>query len=457
MSKKNIILILTDQMRFDCVGVNGNKQIQTPFLDNLANNGINFNNAHSANPSCIAARASILTGKPGYKTGFYGYHDCIPWEFKDTLVDNLNNRGYKTINVGKTHFYPQENNMNFSVNKLYDPQKLDKGFKSDYHKWLEEVNPSAEDPALICDNNGWPIFEWQEKSYYHPTEWTLRTGLDEISKCDGNPFFLQLSFHRPHPPLDAPKFYRDLYKRVNFLPPVVGDWADKNSKYTTTVHGQYGTISEPYYSLMKESYYGLITHIDYQVGRLVKFLQENKLANDTLIIFTSDHGEMLGDHHMFRKATPFKGSEAIPMIVHGPGIKKGISDKLVTHIDLMPTILNYVDGQENEGYDGIDILSKANRDYFIGEHPFDKGWNFVIDENNKFIWDSVSGEEWLFDLKDDPNELINLANNNHPSLSTMRKKLVDSFKQRNLIQFIENDNLKAGMKLPSYDPNVSIK
>ncbi len=447
---KNVILVLTDQMRGDCLGANGNKKIMTPFLDDLANSGCNFTNAQSANPSCIPARASILTGLPAHKNGFYGYCDGVDWNYQDTLVDQLNERGYKTINVGKTHFYPQRNNMNFQVNKLYDPQHLDSGFKSDYHQWLEEVNPTAEDPAITSDNNGWPVFEWAEKSYYHPTEWTLRTGLDEIDKCSGEPFFMQLSFHRPHPPFDPPEFYKNLYKYSDLGQAVESEWSKEYESYTTEVHGQYGKIDEKYYKLMKEAYYASITHIDYQIGKLINHLRSKRIYNETLIIFCSDHGEMLGDHNMFRKATPFKGSIHIPMIINGPGVSKDVRNDLVTHIDLKPTILNYIGGKMNQS-DGIDMLSGSNREVLVGEHPFDRGWHFIVTEKYKYIWDSVSGQEWCFDPnidKDEQNNIIyDISKDDYKQLQQL---LIDSFIERKLMQFTNGTELITGAKLPAF-------
>lgn len=451
MSKKNVILILTDQMRGDCLGVSGNNQIMTPFLDQLASDGLNFTNAHSANPSCIAARASILTGLPSEKTGYFGYRDGQEWTYKNTMVDELNERGYKTINVGKTHFYPQRNDMNFSINKLYDPQRLDKGFKSDYHQWLEAVNPTAEDPALKWDNNGWSVMEWMEKSYYHPTEWTMRTGIEEIENSKDEPFFLQLSFHRPHQPLDPPEFYKNLYRDVDLGEAVTGDWSQAHLDFTTVVNGLYGKIDDKYYRLLKEAYYALITHIDYQIGKLIKYLRLNNMYNDTLIMFSSDHGDMLGDHYMYRKATPFRGSVHIPMIVRGPGVPAGATDDIVTHIDIKPTILNYIDGNEREKYDGLNILGETKREALFGEHPFDRGWHFVITEKYKYIWDSDEGKEWCFDLTNDKLETTNIISTlESGKVSMLRKLMVDNFKARGLDQLVENDQLKVGTRLPSY-------
>lgn len=450
---KNVILILVDQMRGDCIGINGNSNIMTPFLDDLAKDGINFTNAHAANPSCVPARASILTGLPSHRNGFFGYCDGVEWEYSNTMVDKFNELNFKTINVGKTHFYNQRKDMNFSVNRLYDPIRIDEGFESDYHIWLKDLNPTIEDPAMKFDNNGWPLFEWPGPSYYHPTEWTMRTAIEELEKINDDNFFMQISFHRPHPPFDPPKFYYDLYDGMKIAPPIFGKWSKSNQLQQTTVHGQYGKIDDKYIRLAKRGYYASITHIDYQVGKLVEYLKQNKLYDETTIIFTSDHGEMLGDHAMFRKATPFRGSIHIPFILKN-GIAHNVFDnRLATHIDIMPTVLSSVDQEYNtSNHVGIDLNGPQIREALVGEHPFDKGWNYVVNDKYKYIWDSLSGQEWCFDLKLDISECNNIIDQiSEEEQTILRQQLVESFKSRGLKDFIKDNKLKTGKILPAYD------
>lgn len=451
---KNVILILVDQMRGDCLGVNGNKNIMTPFLDDLARDGINFINAHASNPSCVPARANILTGLPSYKNGFFGYCDGVEWKYTNTMVDKFNSLDYKTINIGKTHYYKQRNNMNFSINKLYDPMQIDEGFISDYHMWLNEQNPLIEDPAMIHDNNGWPLYEWPAASFFHPTEWTMRTAIEEIdnARINDENFFMQISFHRPHPPFDPPKFYYDLYDGIEIENPVIGDWSDEYEHVEPTVHGQYGKIDGKYYKRAKRGYYASITHIDYQVGRLIEYLKQNKMYKDTTIMFTSDHGEMLGDHNMFRKATPFRGAVHIPLILKNCTGSKSIDNRIVTHIDIMPTLLSSVDEKyTNEVKESINLNSTENRNYITGEHPFDRGWHYIITKNYKYIWDSRTGKEWCFDLNEDLLECYNIANNIAiEKIEHLRQFLVDSFISRKLTKFVENGKLRTGSILPAY-------
>ncbi|MFV0498956.1 MAG: sulfatase-like hydrolase/transferase, partial [Bacilli bacterium] len=212
---------------------------------------------------------------------------------------------------------------------------------------------------------------------------------------------------------------------------------------------------DKYYKLMKKAYYAQITHIDYQIGRLVRFLQKNSLYDETLIIFTSDHGEMLGDHHMLKKSVPFNAAIKIPLIIKGSSIKPKVENKLITHIDIMPTILEFLD-QKKAHLDGVSILSDEKRDVLVGEHPSDKGWNYIIDGNYKYIWDSIKGQEWIFDFKHDQLEIQNLIGViDNETLEIMRDKLVNSFKERNLTQFLDGNKLKTGSVLPACDENIT--
>ncbi len=456
---KSVILILTDQLRGDCIGANGNEVVLTPFLDQLAVDGNNFENAHATNPSCIPARANILTGLDSYNNGFFGYCDGVKWNYKNTMVDLFNDNGFNTVNIGKTHFYPQNNAMNFKVNKLYDPQSLDTGFVSDYHKWLKEQAPFYFDNAIDYNNNSWIVFPWQHPSYCHPTEWTMREAITELEENKKNDLFLQISFHRPHPPFDPPSEYLDYYRDVTIRQPYTGDWSKEYEKFQVTIDGQYGKIPHRYLDLAHRAYLASITHIDHQIGKLIHYLKTNGLYDDTTILFTSDHGEMLGDHNMFRKATPFRGSIHIPFILktnQNTVLDVNDKNKLVTHVDVMPTLLSAAN-IAFEHLDGEIVNTSKERELLIGEHPFDRGWHFILDYNYKYIWDSVSGEEWLFDVINDKFESNNVIKKvQHEVIINYREKLLSSFRKRKLDCFIDGENLKIGAKLKAYDGRFNI-
>ena len=184
MDRPNIILIFTDQWRGDFLGSLGHK-VKTPFLDQLAGEGITYTSAYCATPSCIPARASLLTGMSGSSCNRIGYMDGIPWRYPVTMQGVFKSSGYRTINVGKTHYYPRREGQGFEANRLYDPQNWIDGGKSDYHKWLdEETGGKVIDPADSMDNNGFCYIPWTYDNYLHPTEWTADTAIEEIKKTD---------------------------------------------------------------------------------------------------------------------------------------------------------------------------------------------------------------------------------------------------------------------------------
>lgn len=173
---------------------------------------------------------------------------------------------------------------------------------------------------------------------------------------------------------------------------------------------------------MQAGYYGLITHLDHQIGRLIRSLKDEGVLNNTVILFTSDHGEMLGDHHMFRKSQAFQGSVSVPMILFDPGntlhLPQGSRVSSLAELrDVMPTLLQAAGIPVPESIEGESLLNyihekKAPREYLHGEHTSQKdlfSTQYIVTQNEKYIWFSHSGEEMLFDLYKDPYELNNLA------------------------------------------------
>jgi len=238
------------------------------------------------------------------------------------------------------------------------------------------------------------------------------------------PFFLFASFVRPHSPFDAPQHYFDLYNRINLTPPPVGDWAD--STYETQGKNYNGLYMSPDPELLRQAqvgYYACITHTDHQIGRLIQALTDDGELNDTFIIFTSDHGELLGDHHLFRKSLPYEGSARIPLIIQphrGFELRRGTTFTDIAELrDIMPTLLDTADAEIPQTVDGVSLLNviKNNaktREYLHGEHIYGNRSNhYIVTETDKYIWFSQTGQEQYFDLESDPKELITKINDNN--------------------------------------------
>ena len=460
--KKNILLILTDQWRGDCLGCAGHPDIITPNLDALAQDGMLFDRAYASAPSCIPARACLTTGRTSYHAGFMGYADGTFWDYPQTMMTELRDAGYQTMNVGKTHFYPQRAHLGFEINTLYDPIKIDANYVSDYRSWLKrETNGRVVDTADLFDCNSCLYYPWMAEEYLHPTAWTVNTAIEHLENRDTTrPFFLQTSFHRPHPPFDPPREFFDLYRDKKLAPISYGDWCEEFGIQDSEINAWCGRRSEETLDLMRKAYYASITHIDYSIGKLIHWLKEKRLYNDTLIVFTSDHGELLGDHYMYRKISPFEGSAKIPLIVKGTeGFRRSCrSDVPVTHYDLMPTFLDYAGAEIPACVDGISMMptltegSIPERTWIHGEHSGygNNGWQFIWDRQYKYIWNTMSGKEYFFDIDNDPHELTNLAGKSAwaDKIASYRSRLIAILEQRPQDGLTENGQLKPGTILP---------
>lgn len=459
--KPNILLITVDQMRFDCLGVMGHPVVETPNLDALAKRGVLFRSAYSATPICIPARAAIMTGMGQRSHGRVGYADGIPWNYEHTLAGELAKANYHTQCVGKMHVYPARNLCGFHNvvlhdgylhhNRRRDTNTVDAHYDQvdDYLPWLRQrLGPQADLSDLGLDCNASTMARpWHLEEQYHPTNWTVTQSIDFLRRRDpSRPFFLWTSFVRPHSPLDPPQAYFDMYKDMEMPDSPVGDWVDEQAaergKYDPTTIA--GKLAKRRLDRAKAGYYALITHIDDQLGRLFQSLYEFGVHQDTVIVFTSDHGELIGDHHYFRKGLPYEGSAKVPLIVCDPGGLLGLKagsevDEVVELRDLMPTLLEAAGAPIPGTVEGSSVLrlcrreteksgeSGAWRSYIHGEHAMGALSNhFVTDGKMKYAWFSQSGNEQLFDLAEDPQELTNLAG--HPSyaavLAMWRARLV---------------------------------
>lgn len=466
--RKNVIFIFVDQWRGDCLGVTGHPDVQTPNLDALAEDGMVFQRAYAAAPSCIPARACVVTGRTPNGCGFVGYQDGVVWSYDHTLMTQLRDHGYQTVNVGKTHFYPQRAQLGFEINRLYDAGKIESSFRSDYHQWLEkESRGTVIDNANAFDGNAYLRYPWDAPEYMHPTSWITQQALDFLDNRDTmRPFFLQITHHRPHPPYDPPQFFYDIYKEQTLDPIPYGDWCDEYGINTHAINAWCGRRSPEMLDTMRKAYYGSISHVDHSIGRVITYLKSHGLYDNTEIIFTSDHGELLGDHHMYRKISPFEGSAKIPWIMKPAQhreLKHGCTtDVPVSHYDVMPTILSSCDIPIPSDVEGTDLTPLYNngtidRTWIHGEHSgYDNnGWQYIVDERYKYIWNTMTGREYFFDLKADPRELYNLANRDEyiDQITDYRDRLVDILQRRPEDGLIENGQLKPGTILPAVRPD----
>lgn len=451
-SKPNILLITTDQQRFDTIAALGNQYIYTPHLDWLTDEGITFTRAYADAPICMPARATIMTGKHGFNTGLTGnVTTVIPMQSHPTLPGLLTRAGYQTRAQGKMHFEPVRANYGFEYMEL----------PMDFYREQERLGQRPKEHG-VGENEITPVISTVDEAH-SLTHWIVRRSIDFLETRDPTrPFFLWTSFTKPHPPWDPPANYWALYQHRDLPEPVIGEWA-------RTVEETPQAFLEPTYMLnnayrmsieqlkeAKRAYYACITQVDYQLGLLFARMREMNLLENTWILFTSDHGEMLGDHHMAAKTIFLEGSAHIPLIIRPPArpwqdipLAGKKVETLVNLADLLPTILNLANAPLPDDYDGLDLMSlidsPVERDFYgVSGGCF----HCIIRGDYKYTWARSGGQELLFNLREDPMERHNLTEQASAQniLREMRAALIERMVAHNS-PCVEDGKLKPGPAL----------
>lgn len=446
----NVVLICADQWRGDCLSIDGHATIRTPFLDQLALRGARFTRAYSPTPTCIPARASLYTGLDPRTHGRVGYRDGVPWTYDTYLAQEFTDHGYQTQAVGKLHVYPPRFQAGFQNVILHDgylhyrrsgataPDLVD-----DYLPWLrQQLGRDATDVDHGLNANSIVARPWSEPEHTHATNYVVTQSIDFLRRRDTTkPFFLFMSFHHPHPPLVPPSWALEQYLDESMPLPPVGDWVEEFEEYASPNQPDLtvGRVEPQVLQRARAGYYGLATHIDHQINRFLETFRDFGGLDNTYICFVSDHGEMLGDHNMFRKSVPYEGSCHVPLILAGPensGINKGSTiDGVVGLQDIMPTLLDCARLPVPDGLDGRSLLPQARgngasiREFLHGEHAYEQqSIQWLTDGMQKYVWFSGTGHEQLFDLTNDRQELHNLSNHAdwRARLSQWRSRLIET-------------------------------
>jgi arylsulfatase len=455
-SRPNIILIVADQWRGDCLSIDGHPVVHTPHLDQMALDGVRFNHAYTACPSCIPARAALFTGLTQESHGRVGYKDGVDWDYPVTLAGELTAAGYQTQAIGKMHVYPERSQMGFQNVILHDgylhfsrrkhahaPEMVD-----DYLPWLRrEVGPRADyfDHGVNC--NSMVARPWDKEEYLHPTNWAVGEAIDFLRRRDPRkPFFLFLSFHRPHPPLDPPAWAFEQYIHREMPDVPVGDWVGHFDAWRDPYRHDLsvGPIDREVLRRARAAYYGQLTAIDHQLNRFFEALADWSVLDESYVLFTADHGELLGDHHLHRKTVPYEGSARIPFLLRAPrsaGLARGsVCEEPVELMDVMPTLLDIAGAPIPSTVEGRSCLPLARgervpwREYLHGEHTYqgNQSVQYLTDGRKKYVWFSGDGTEQYFDLVADPQELHDLAREERcrDEVAMWRARLVEALAGR---------------------------
>jgi len=433
MSKPNILLITTDQQRFDTIQALGNQHIYTPHLNWLVDEGITFTRCYADSPICMSSRATIMTGTHGYTNGLTGNNNnIIPMRDRPTLPGILTSSGYQTRAQGKMHFHPLRANYGFEHMEL----------PLDYYRSLAG-GPHKPKGHGVGENEIEPVISTVDE-VHSATYWTVNRSIDFMeTRDDTRPFFLWTSFAKPHPPFDPAYNYWALYQNKILPSPIKGDWSVNPNEapqgfYSSSYMLNNGyRMSEEQIMDSKRAYYACITQIDYTLGLLFARMREMELLENTWIIFTADHGDMMGDHGLFAKSIFLEGSAHIPMIVRPPSgswergeLKGKRCNSLITLADVMPTILSLA-GVEREDIelDGCNIMDFAglNTHANIEDRVFYGNcadtYFAVMKDGFKYNWARQGDESLLFNMTLDPLEQHDLSKIN-PALAAEMKNLL---------------------------------
>jgi len=445
----------------------GNPDVKTPNLDSLANQGVRFNNAFCANPMCMPNRATIFTGLYPNAHGVRSNGINLSSQFP-TIFDTLRDRGYLTASIGKIHlqfFAPPFRRKSKSAESIADwtsnPQEMKENFPKPYYgldnveivcghgdlctghytEWLEERASGYPEKVKAGFNKFFelPFYDTDiPEDLYNTTFVEERTinFLEKYAKGDlgDKPFIMHCSFPDPHHPVTPPGRYKDMYNPKDIaLPesfyhrdelkkhPFIGPrWENPMFKGALLRY----TPEEDVRTFLAGTY-GMISMMDHSIGRILASLEALGLSENTIVIYTSDHGDFCGDQGMILKGpSPFNGILQVPMIWKVPGITKpAITDALMSSVDIPMTILKLLGIRERhhppqmQGVDITPVLNDPNsevRDSCLVEHDEELGnhrirLRHLITKDHKItLYQSLEGYGDIYDRKNDPHELNNL-------------------------------------------------
>ena len=406
----NIVYIVLDQWRGDCLGIaDSGHPAMTPHFDQLAHEGIWYRRAYADCPVCMPQRATMLTGFTGSQHGMprnFMTGPRTPIDPRHSLPHRLSReRGYHTKAVGKMHFYPERARFGFDDISL---------FPNDYVNFLEAHGYGGFYRGHgLGGNEVYPVFSAVPERLTH-THWIVDEGIDFLQRRDPDgPFMLWLVFEAPHSPFDPPQEYAALYDKLDPPEPVIGDWVGDADEPRALIRQRLmkkiDRLPPQVLQQSRRHYYAQITHIDYQLGRLLGELKRQGVYDNTIIVVTSDHGEHLGDHQLVAKSSFLESSARVPIILRLPGAdvpRNRVDDAPVLTADIAPTLLRLAGLQPDDAIDGCSLLDLPAERHIFGEAG---DTIFATDGRYKYIYYFDGAAEQLFDVLEDADDVRNLA------------------------------------------------
>lgn len=446
-SKPNILFIITDQFRADCIAALGNSQIRTPNIDRLVKEGTSFTRCYSPSPVCMPARHALTCGAPPHQTGCV---DNLPIECdRRSFMQELGDLGYQTHGVGKMHFAKSKGDWGFET-RDHSEELEGESRRDDYRSFLADSGYGhVKDPFGFRSEYYYLPQPSQLPEKLHNSTWVADRSIEFLRARDqSRPFLLWSSFVKPHPPFECPYPWSRLYRMHEvdgpFLP---ADFADQQN-FWNKVQQRYKYLdsgySENLAKTIKAAYYSTISHLDSHVGRILAALGSE--IDNTLIVFTSDHGEMLGDYGCYGKRTMLDASAKVPMIARLPGtFSAGAQvDQVSTLLDLFPTFLEAGGGTPRTDAEGVSLQSLQNQGHLerFVHSQFSQnqlGLYMITNEDWKYIFSAPDDREWLYQTDC---ENVNLAENPayRDTVTRLRARAIERFRADGYETPLQGDN-----------------
>ena len=431
MRRPNILILYTDQQRWDALGANGNTEIITPHLDQLAARGLNFSRHFVQNPVCMPSRISMLSGRYPSSLGITHMGVPVPEDIF-TLPRLLKQYGYRTANIGKLHFLPHANRDHRLPHPAYGFDHLEIAdepgvYEDAYRAWVRRRAPEQLDgisaglppnTALwqramdIADgivHRGEPAgrhdfkraIPFAAEDHLTHSAFVGAQTIDYIMRAGEEPFLCIAGFYSPHAPWIAPQKYLDMYDPAQLALPKYPAHIDERRPADSTA-----LFSDDQLRSAKHGYYAMISELDHYIGRIMAALEACGKREETIVVFTSDHGEWLGDHLRFGKGYPADDAVSrVPLIVSAPGADEGAQhDGIVEAVDIVPTLLELAGIQippfiQGESLAGILAGTSAkSKEIALTEGA---GWKCLRRDQYRYLI-HADGEEKLWDLRHDP-------------------------------------------------------
>ncbi len=425
MTPPNILLLFTDQQRADTIAALGNPVIRTPNLDRLVREGTAFTSAYTPAPECVPARCCLTFGQYPGKNRCYGNGSPMPWDERENLMSALGRAGYHTHGIGKCHFTPgaRADTLNGFDGRERQEEIVGGAERDEYLRFLQ-ANGGAHiiDPHGVRGEMYYVPQPAQMPAALHPTQWVGDRSVEFLRTraAGGKPWFLFSSFVHPHPPFAPPAPWHKLYRDLDVPLPHTPEGCERLLVFVNRQQNRYKRrdrgVDLHLLRTMRAYYYACVSFVDYQVGRIVAALEERGELENTLILFSSDHGELLGDYRSFGKRSFHDAASRIPLLARGPGVAPGCRcDTPVSLLDVTATCLKAAGTAfETHACDGEDLLGlaaqpSAERTVFSQLNRAGHGLYTAVNRRWKYVYSAPDQRELLFDRVRDPGETHDLA------------------------------------------------